>query len=63
MSYEDPIVKEVRESRKRHSEKHGFDLARICESLRERERTTTRVVERPEDAKAENGSVSRQTGT
>lgn len=47
MVYEDPIVKEVREIRRRHSEKHGFDIERICKALKEREKRSTRPLVQP----------------
>ena len=45
---EDPIVKEVREYRRRHAAKYGNDVHKICEALRKLENDSTRkVVERP----------------
>ncbi len=44
MTYEDPIVKEVREIRRRHSEKYDHDLDKICAALRERERQADRRI-------------------
>ena len=34
----DPIVEEVRKDRLEHAERYGFDLRRIAEALRDRER-------------------------
>ena len=44
---EDPIVAEIRGHRKAIGAEHGNDLKRIVESLRKRERETTRKVLNP----------------
>ena len=41
---EDPIVAEIRRYRAEHAKKHGHDLARICEALRQAEGKTGRKV-------------------
>jgi hypothetical protein len=41
---EDPIVAEIRRFRSEHAEKYGHDLKRICNSLREFEKTSGRKV-------------------
>uniref|UniRef100_UPI004055EB5F hypothetical protein n=1 Tax=Candidatus Electrothrix sp. TaxID=2170559 RepID=UPI004055EB5F len=41
---EDPIVAEIRRFRNEHAEKYGHDLKRICNSLREFEKTSGRKV-------------------
>ncbi len=45
---EDPIIREVREYRRRHAAKYSNDIHKICEALRKREDDSDRkVVERP----------------
>ncbi len=34
----DPIVKEVREARRKHSEKFNYDIHKICKDLKEKEK-------------------------
>ena len=34
----DPIVEEVRESRRKHAERFNFDLHAICEDLKKKEK-------------------------
>jgi hypothetical protein len=41
---EDPIVAEIRRYRAEHAEKHGHNLARICEALQQAEAKTGRKV-------------------
>ena len=41
---EDPIVEEVRRHRQAHAAKHGNDLTKICDALREREARSERPV-------------------
>jgi len=41
---EDPIVAEIRRYRDEHAKQHGYNLARICEALREAEAKTARTV-------------------
>ena len=41
---EDPIVEEVQRHRQAHAAKHGNDLTKICEALREREARSKRLV-------------------
>jgi len=48
MLYEDPIVKEVREIRRLHSEKYGHDLGRICEAIKEREKCSDHILIKPQ---------------
>jgi len=44
----DPIVEAVRNVRKGHAAKFGYDLAAICRDLREREKASGRpLVRRP----------------
>lgn len=43
----DPIVEEVRKHRLEHAERHGFDLRRIAEALRDRERHVSHRVISP----------------
>jgi hypothetical protein len=40
---EDPIVEEVRHSRKEHAQQHGNDLKRIVEALRQKEANSRRT--------------------
>ena len=48
MSQKDPIVEEVREARRAHSEEHGNDLHAICEDIRRKEaQFQDRIVRRP----------------
>ncbi len=43
MSYsDDPIVDEVRRVRREHAERHGYDLRRIFESLKQSEQNRGR---------------------
>jgi transposase len=41
---EDSIVSEIRRFRNEHAEKYGHDLKRICNALRELERTSGREI-------------------
>ncbi len=41
---EDPIVAEIRRYRAEHAKKYGYNLARICEALRQAEGKTGRKV-------------------
>jgi hypothetical protein len=41
---EDPIVAEIRRFRNEHAEKYGHDLKRICNALREFEKTSGRKI-------------------
>nr|VFJ43405.1 MAG: hypothetical protein BECKFM1743A_GA0114220_100083 [Candidatus Kentron sp. FM]VFJ43853.1 MAG: hypothetical protein BECKFM1743C_GA0114222_100045 [Candidatus Kentron sp. FM]VFK05772.1 MAG: hypothetical protein BECKFM1743B_GA0114221_1000426 [Candidatus Kentron sp. FM] len=41
---EDPIVAEIRKFRAEHAARHGHDLDRICEALRERQAKSRRKV-------------------
>lgn len=41
---EDPIVEEIRRARRDHAARHGNDLNRICEALRQREARSERPV-------------------
>lgn len=43
----DPIVEEIRKHRQEHAERYGFDLRRIAEALRDRERRFSRRVISP----------------
>ncbi len=46
--WKDPIVEEVRAERRRHAKEFDFDLVRIFESLKSRERQhPDRLVSRP----------------
>jgi len=45
--FDDPIVEEVREVRRKLSETHGHDAHRMFESLRQREAESERPVYRP----------------
>ena len=38
MMFEDPIVKEVREIRERHAARFGYDLRKIFEDLKKKEK-------------------------
>lgn len=40
----DPIVEEIRKHRQEHAERYGFDLRRIAEALRDREKDFRRVI-------------------
>ena len=40
----DPIVEEVRRLRQAHAARYNNDLAAICEALKARERSSSRVV-------------------
>lgn len=42
--YEDPIVSEIRKYRSEHAAKYGYDLDRICEALRKRQKESKRKV-------------------
>lgn len=44
---EDPIVKEIRDFRKKHAAKYGNDLKRIVESLRKCELDSKRTLLNP----------------
>ncbi len=41
---EDPIVEEIRKYRREHTEKYGYDLSRICDSLRKKEKESGKKV-------------------
>jgi len=41
---EDPIVKEIRKYRQEHSKKYGYDLNRICDALRKKEKESSKKV-------------------
>lgn len=36
---DDPVVEEIRQYRQAHAAQHGNDLRKICEALREEEKT------------------------
>jgi len=40
----DPIVEEVRERRQAHAKKYNYDLKKIAEALRERQRKSNREI-------------------
>ena len=42
--YEDPIVSEIRIHRSEHAAKYGYDLDRICEALRKRQKESKRKI-------------------
>lgn len=43
----DPIVEEIRKHRHEHAERYGFDLRRIADALRDRERQVSHRVISP----------------
>jgi hypothetical protein len=44
---EDPIVEDVRRHRQAHAAQNGYDLARIVQALRRRERESDRLLLNP----------------
>lgn len=42
--FTDPIVQEVRDARQRHAKRFNYDLKKIAENLKERERTADRRI-------------------
>jgi len=42
--HDDPVVAEIRKYRSEHAAKYGHDLDRICEALRERQKSSRRKV-------------------
>jgi len=42
--YEDPIVAEIRKYRSEHAEKYGHDLDRICQALKDRQKSSKRKI-------------------
>ena len=42
--FDDPIVEEIRRYRREHAAKYGNDIHRICEALREKEKTSKRKI-------------------
>lgn len=42
--YEDPIVSEIRKYRSEHTIEYGYNLDRICEALRKRQKESRRKI-------------------
>jgi len=40
----DPVVEEIRRFRSEHAARYGNDLVKICEALREKQKSSTRKV-------------------
>ena len=58
MMHDDPIVEEVRKHGREFAAKHGNDLQRICEALRELEAVSGRKVVHREPKRLERKAAS-----